>query len=491
MEKYEKEVMQAKLDSEKAVLKQLEASYKQALEEINQKIAELLARQDSDLQHVIYQVEYQRALKTQVQAILETLQANEFETISEYLTKSYDEGFLGAMYALQAQGIPLIIPIDQAQVVEAIQHETMLSEKLYTRLGRDIKDLNKHISSEISRGIASGMMYSEIARNIANRARIPQNNAMRIVRTEAGRISEKAAMDACVKARQRGAKVKKQWNAILDSRTRHSHVKVDGEIRDIDEKFSNGLMYPLQPGAPAREVVNCRCRLNQRASWALDAEHTKRLGDISDMSEENLQVIADKLGLSVDEVKALSGQIVPIKAKNFEDFKKTYTGLSAQISGEGIPEHEEPKLLNTIKYSDKKAVMKEITKFETGAVKESIETACVVTVDGEVYQCFGIENRVFPDFDLKGKLFGATISHNHPIDETMYTFSSDDLSLFMEYKLEVLRGCDEKYIYEFNRDASDIDDEPDDWMNFENFEHGRIIEKAKALGIGYRRWLNE
>jgi hypothetical protein len=84
-------------------------------------------------------------LKTQVQAILETLQANEFETLSEYLTKSYEDGFIGTMYNLQGQGIPLVFPIDQEQVVAAIQHETKLSENLYTSLGKDVKDLQKKI----------------------------------------------------------------------------------------------------------------------------------------------------------------------------------------------------------------------------------------------------------------------------------------------------------------------------------------------------------
>ena len=92
---------------------------------------------------------------------------------------------------------------------------------------------------------------------------------------------------------------------------------------------------------------------------------------------------------------------------------------------------------------------------------------------------------------LNEKLFGAIISHNHPIEETSYTFSVDDLQLFMHYNLDVLRGCDEKYIYEFTRNASQIDNAPLDWMSFENFEHSRIIEKAKEYGIGYKRWLNE
>lgn len=476
MNKREKEIQQAYLNNEKAVLKKLEANYKDALGEINSKIEILMARQDADMQHVIYQVEYQKALKTQVQSILETLQANEFETLSEYLTKSYEDGFIGTMYNLQGQGIPLVFPIDQEQVVAAIQHETKLSESLYTALGKDVVDLRKKIAGEISRGISSGQMYNEIARNIAGWAMIPKNNAMRIARTEAHRIQCKASMNACNKAKEKGADVVKQWDSSLDGKTRPTHRELDGQIRELDEPFEVAGMKAMQPGDFNRpgEDINCRCAILQRARWNLDSDYTKWSADAP--------IVIDDDGTT---------QFTIIEAKNYEDFKKVYTGLAAKISGDGIPEHEEPKLLKTIKYSDKKAVMKEITKFETDAVGETIETACVITKDGEVYQCFGVEDRVFPDFDLKEKLYGATISHNHPIGETSFTFSDDDLELFMKYDLEVLRGCDEKYTYEFTKDASLIDETPDDWMNFENFEHGRIIERAKQFGVGYRRWLNE
>ena len=92
---------------------------------------------------------------------------------------------------------------------------------------------------------------------------------------------------------------------------------------------------------------------------------------------------------------------------------------------------------------------------------------------------------------MKEKLKGATVTHNHPIDETTFTFSKDDLSVFIDNDLDVLRGCDKKYTYEFTRNSSLIDDAPTDWMNFENFGHAEMIMLAKEYGIGYRRWLNE
>lgn len=319
MNQKQKEILQSQLNNEKAVLKKLEANYQDALDEINSKIELLMARQDADMQHVIYQVEYQKALRTQVQAILETLQANEFETVSEYLAQAYEEGFIGTMYDLQGQGIPLIFPIDQEQVVQAIQADTKLSESLYTSMGHDITDLKKKITGEISRGLSSGQMYSEITRNIALWARIPKNNAMRIARTEAHRIQTKASFDAQHKAKSKGADITKQWDATLDGKTRDSHRKLDGEVRELDEPFSNGLMYPGDPSGSAAEVINCRCALLQRARWALGNDFTKWSADAPiEISDDG------------------TTQLVKIDAKDYNTFKKMYFEAIDKTVIEGI-----------------------------------------------------------------------------------------------------------------------------------------------------------
>lgn len=329
MKKYDKEILQAQLDNEKKVLAALHLIYDDALAQINGKIEQLLGRQDADLPHVIYQVEYQKMLKTQVQAILENLQTNEFETVSSYLTASYNEGFLGSLYSMQKQGVPLIFPIDQEQVVQAIQHETKLSDSLYAELGKDIKDLSKKIAGEISRGISSGQGYGEIARNIASYSNIPLNNAMRIARTESHRIQCKSAYDAQVKAKSKGADVVKEWNAFYDGKTRPHHRKLDGQIREIEKPFEVAGFKPMYPGdfGDPAEDCNCRCALLQRARWELDDEETQYLGNVSEMTEEQKKEIAEKLGIPIDELDQYSESIVPIKAKSYDDFKEKYTEI--------------------------------------------------------------------------------------------------------------------------------------------------------------------
>ena len=331
MNKKQREVQQLFLDREKEVLKKLEANYQDALDEINSKIELLMARQDADMQHVIYQVEYQRALKDQVSAILEQLHNNEFETISEYLAQSYEDGFIGTMYDLQGQGIPLVIPLDQEQVVAAIQHETKLSESLYAALGKDTKVLSKKIAGEISRGISSGAMYSEIARNVASWGRIPKNNAMRIARTEAHRIQIQATADAQWKAKANGADVVKQWDAALDGKTRSSHRKLDGQIRELDEPFEVNGHKAMQPGGFGRpeEDINCRCALLQRARWALGNDYTK-------WSEDAPIEIADD-GTS---------QLAYIRAKNYKEFQNKYKQAVENIGKNSKIKVEELKLDN-------------------------------------------------------------------------------------------------------------------------------------------------
>ena len=275
MNKREKEVLKSQLNSEKAVLKRLQEAYKSALDKINLNIQTLMI--DESLQSKIYQINYQKALKKQIEEALVPLEKGEYESISEYLNKCYADGFIGTMYNLQGQGIPIIAPIDIEQVIQAVELDSKISEGLYTRLGHNTVELKQTISAEISRGIASAMPYMDIARNISNRSLVSFNKTMRIARTEGHRIQNKSAMDACNVAKDKGADVVKQWDSSLDKNTRKSHRKVDGEIKELDEPFSNGLMFPGDPNGKASEVINCRCALLQRAKWELDESELNTL----------------------------------------------------------------------------------------------------------------------------------------------------------------------------------------------------------------------
>lgn len=299
MRKKEKGIYLYFLRREREILEALEKLYKEALEEIEEEI--YYAQGDALIQNTVYRKEYQRTLAGQMQAILEKLHTNEYKTISDYLKDCYTDGASAVAYSMHQQGVPLILPIDQAQVVAALMTHSAISEGLYKSLGTDTSELRKVIAAEISRGLATNRQYGEIARNISTRMKIPLNRARTIVITEAHRIREEASQNTRVAAKEQGCNIVKQWDATMDNRTRPTHRRLDGQIREVDEPFEidgKKAMYPGGFGRP-EEDCNCRCVALTRAKWALDDDELERL-----------KKRAEQFGLD--------------KSKDFEDFKRKY-----------------------------------------------------------------------------------------------------------------------------------------------------------------------
>lgn len=310
MNQRQKEVLKSQLRDEKKIINDLKKIYKEALTDINQKVAVLMV--DESMQSKIYQVGYQNRLKKQIEASLELLNSGQYEKIHNYLQDCYSSGFVGAMYDLHGQGIPLIMPIDQKAMVKAVQTDSKISKGLYTKLGKDVGDLKKRITSEVSRGVAQALPYKDVTRNLNNVARIGLNRSMRIARTEGHRITQASALDGMRTAKSAGADVLKQWDATLDGHTRDHHRELDGQIRDVDDDFEVGGMTVEAPGMfgdPA-EDCNCRCCLLQRARWELDESEL-----------DTLRERADYFGLD--------------KEKNFDDFKVKYLNSVEKIGKRG------------------------------------------------------------------------------------------------------------------------------------------------------------
>lgn len=396
MNAIQKEIQQIYLNDEKKVLKNLRSVYKKALDDVNANIAALMGRTDTEnLQAIIYRLDYQKALRAQISGVLDSLNNSQFDTVSKYLTECYENGYIGAMYDLSKQGIPLIIPIDQDQVKNALVHDTKLSKKLYTKLGEDVDLLKRRIGANLSRGLAQGHTYAEISRNIRGQGNIALNKTMRIARTEGHRITQQSTFDAQNKAKGKGASILKQWDATLDGMTRESHRHVDGEIRELDEKFSNGLMYPGDSSGGAAEVINCRCVLLQRARWALD--------------DEELEVLKDRAAyFGLD------------KTQNFEDFKTKYLQFVQEIETKTV--HDVDVQLGMTNFSDAftgKAAEKKNTQLLIDYVN-SLPNADQRTL--ELYNSIGKMDK----FSANGIPFSITHTKNHAVTVS-YELSSGDI----------------------------------------------------------------
>ena len=273
MNSRQKEVIAASLNDEQAVLSALEKNYATALADIKRNIREL---QSNPLtQSKAYQLDFQRQLERQISGILDNLSGKNFTSIADYLNTCYQTGFIGAMYDMQGQGVPLVLPINQTQVLKAVQ-KTSDNIKLVNKVGVSTNELKSQVLEELKRGFAADMTYTDIARNISNRGQANLGRSMTIARTEGHRVQSEAKMDSYHAAKAKGADIVKQWDATLDGATRDTHRMLDGQVRELDEDFTvlgASAPYPGGFGDPA-EDCNCRCCMLQRARWAVEEETT-------------------------------------------------------------------------------------------------------------------------------------------------------------------------------------------------------------------------
>lgn len=169
-----------------------------------------------------------------------------------------------------------------------------------------------------------------------------------------------------------------------------------------------------------------------------------------------------------------------------------FTDFSEEDEVKNI-DHEPPKYLGALDNMSKDVVLSILRGYEKELVNYDKESAVVITSMGLVFQCFGGKENVYVDEDMGDELKGAYVTHNHPAGSSNeYSFSNEDIQLFMKYNLDTLRGIDEKYIYELTRELGDFEGYAtiEELMSSEGelARHQKVIQKAQELGIGYRRW---
>lgn len=122
----------------------------------------------------------------------------------------------------------------------------------------------KLITSKVMQGMISGSSIPDIAKSFRDVMEMNKASSYRNARTAITCCENKGRLHAMYAAEKIGVSVKKMWMSTHDNRTRESHRMLDGEVVDIHEEFSNGLMEPGDEdmeGSLPEEVYNCRCTM--------------------------------------------------------------------------------------------------------------------------------------------------------------------------------------------------------------------------------------
>ncbi len=129
--------------------------------------------------------------------------------------------------------------------------------------GIDLEWGKKQITNSVTSSILQGKSIKHIADDLQSRiTTMNRDSAIRTARTAVTGAQNAGRMDSYVAAQEMGIKLKREWVATLDGRTRHAHAILDGQQADIDKPFKvdgYDIMFPGDTSAPGYLVYNCRC----------------------------------------------------------------------------------------------------------------------------------------------------------------------------------------------------------------------------------------
>ena len=135
------------------------------------------------------------------------------------------------------------------------------------------QQIQKNVTSGILQGKSVYKIADDLQRDITNMNRASAIRTARTAVTSAQNGGRQATMDA---AKKMGIKLRKQWIATKDARTRDVHGKADRQIVDTDKPFDVGgekLMFPGDStSASGWNIYNCRCGMRTVEKEGIEAE---------------------------------------------------------------------------------------------------------------------------------------------------------------------------------------------------------------------------
>lgn len=268
-----------------ALEKRVAAVYKQASEEMQQKLAqwykdfERLDKQKAALVDAgkLPKADYLAWRKGKMvesgrlKALVDTLTADYVN--SDKIAMQIVRGDLTDVYALNANYAAYKIEqdanvniswtlYDHSTVERMIREEPEILPLPSVNVPLDERWNRQHLNIAITQGILQGESIPHIGDRLQRILGMDRTAAIRSARTATTAAECAGRIDTYKYAESIGIELKQQWLATLDGKTRHAHRQLDGQTVDIGKPFhvdGYEIEYPGDPRAPGYLIYNCRC----------------------------------------------------------------------------------------------------------------------------------------------------------------------------------------------------------------------------------------
>lgn len=397
-----------------ALIRRLHLSYRQARISLQEKIDAYLARfekedarmralyDSGELKHEDYMAwRYRRIAGTQQwQAMLDQLTTDLVNAdkaaasmIRDALPEVYAENHNYGTYEIEhdLQMSTSYTLYNRDAVKRLLTDDPDLLPAPSVDIPKDERWNRQHLQSSVLQGILTGESMKDIAKRFENAVGMDERSAMRNARTAVTGAENAGKLDSMRRAQGLGVQLKKLWLATRDSRTRDSHVMMDGEMAEVNEKFSNGCMYPGDPKGAPSEVYNCRCAMRSKVAgadpYSPDPSRNERLGGMSyDEWKEAHRVFGENPGISRENIgffnvfkdSLLSNKII---SNPVEKLEKELTSDEIFEKLQGIDKTKGSCMSLSLAYAGNKCGF-DVTDFRGGKSQKaferfsSLESAC-------------------------------------------------------------------------------------------------------------------
>lgn len=262
LDKWNKELERLMTSSFNETSLELHNFYKQALKEMKVEIKQYVENYDTLSFSKRLEVEGQIKVANRIDEILEWLNTETDNSIRKHLTSEIEHGYFGTWYALESsENIQLDFPMLNEAYIKKLVNSPIEGKTFSKRLYKHQSKLGKTVTSELLNATLRGKGYAVVAKNVAEQTEASYKQALRIARTEGGRVQSESKQQAYRAAERSGVDLQKMWMATLDKKTRHSHQELDGQTVDVREEFHFNGYYAKGPRLFGRASldINCRC----------------------------------------------------------------------------------------------------------------------------------------------------------------------------------------------------------------------------------------
>lgn len=285
----------------------------------------------------------------------------------------------------------------------------------------DTKWNRDKINKAITTSIIKGDSIEKTAESLQHVTNMDKNAAIRNARTCMTAAENMGRTEAADELKAKGIPIEEVWSCVHDSRTRETHILLDGTKRDENGYFGEGILltplrFPADPDGDPEEIYNCRCRAG------IELEGI----DHSNDDELYAQFMREN---DPDSWEAIQDRDADKEAA-FQARKEAAEARLAEKQAEQAKEKESDTQYPTMPDSVRDAY----TKFEDKYIDAKIEHGILFDKDGELLSESqskrGTSVSIATESMYENHGAGSYEIHNHTADEL---FSWKDISNYEKY----------------------------------------------------------